>query len=450
MPENPGLAVKLYHWMRTVSETGLTTFETFVGCMEVLIKNSFEYHIDHYRNARFDKFEVFLAISLGHYKAEREDILLTSISYNQVLTFFKELFNMFNAGIADEHSNSIVPKLLATSVFRYGQNSICWRDFVLFIRLNFPYIDNIIRAYFTNRFINKSVPIHLPVVSETPSVLNTELLSLFCLTNSSFQNLPQLHLVYSTAKYGKNFNNLAASLKTYDGPTLLLIKHSEVTGGNTPRSRANKNTYVCGGFTKAPWKDGQHQTGSWETVVFSLTPRFRLCTPRPDGNQNFAFLNTKHGSKIGLGFGGGSNDGNYKLWIDENITSGSYTNEDDGTFAKGALVEPSVTKLNIEQIEVWGLSGESNFLKRFRRAEGDENKIIRKTAPPLRSSPGKDSFVESKIMPEEPHQQKGFLLERTFSMQNYGSNQQRQNSVLLKQSTQTYAPLYERVSSVQK
>jgi len=52
-------------------------------------------------------------------------------------------------------------------------------------------------------------------------------------------------------------------------------------------------------------------------------------------------------NSLNKGFGGGSNDGNYKLWIDENITSGSYTNEDDGTFAKGALVEPSVTKLNV-------------------------------------------------------------------------------------------------------
>jgi len=134
---------------------------------------------------------------------------------------------MFNAGIAEGHSTSIAPKILAASVFSnislifspshpfqgHGQSSISWKDFVLFIRLHFPYLNHIIRTYFTNRFIDQSVPIHLPVVSETPTVLNRELLSLFCLTNSSFQNLPHLHLLYSTAKQGKNFNSLASALK---------------------------------------------------------------------------------------------------------------------------------------------------------------------------------------------------------------------------------------------
>ncbi len=144
MPENPGLAIKLYHWMRTVSETYQTTFETFVGCsnnywlalkeliwiVQVLTKEASVFQIELYKNSKFDKFEVFLQISLGHYKSHRDDILLSSISYTQVLTFFKvnpfiksfliftkEIFNMFNAGIAEEHSTSIAPKILAASVF---------------------------------------------------------------------------------------------------------------------------------------------------------------------------------------------------------------------------------------------------------------------------------------------------------------------------------------------
>jgi len=144
----------------------------------------------------------------------------------------------------------------------------------------------------------------------------------------------------------------AKNFEDYDGPTLLLIRHSEITPGNVSRMKAPQKTYyVCGGFTKTPWKDEQKHTGSWETVVFTLTPRFRLYTPRPDGNQNFSFLNTKPDSKIGLGFGG-NEDGNYKLWIDENIAAGSYTTENDGTFVKGALVEPNTTKLNVSMIMI--------------------------------------------------------------------------------------------------
>jgi len=88
----------------------------------------------------------------------------------------------------------------------------------------------------------------------------------------------------------------------YNGPTLILIRHTE--GSSTVKNLFGRNqqaTYVCGGFTKTPWKDETRYTGTGDTVLFSLIPRFRLFSARPDGNQNFTYLNTKHGSRVGLG-----------------------------------------------------------------------------------------------------------------------------------------------------
>jgi len=56
-------------------------------------------------------------------------------------------------------------------------------------------------------------------------VLNNDILKLFYLSNSDFQQVAKLDMLYSTSKSGTSFNRLALAIKGYDGPTLVLCEH---------------------------------------------------------------------------------------------------------------------------------------------------------------------------------------------------------------------------------
>jgi len=99
------------------------------------------------------------------------------------------------------------------------------------------------------------------------------------------------------------YNFLIYFFPGYNGPTLILIRHTEGNPAvkNEIGIRNQQASYVCGAFTKTPWRDETRYTGTGDTVLFSLFPRFKLFPARPDGNRNFTYLNTNHGSRVGLG-----------------------------------------------------------------------------------------------------------------------------------------------------
>ena len=50
--------------------------------------------------------------------------------------------------------------------------------------------------------------------------------------------------------------------------------------------------------------------------------------------------------RVGLGFGG-SKTTKPRLWIDEELDTGCFSNPEDETYQKGFVTEPSVNKLNV-------------------------------------------------------------------------------------------------------
>ncbi len=48
------------------------------------------------------------------------------------------------------------------------------------------------------------------------------------------------------------------------------------------------------------------------------------------------------------GFGGYSYK-DFRLWIDEELETGTYANPDDNTYEKGYLLDPSITKFNVKR-----------------------------------------------------------------------------------------------------
>ena len=148
--------------------------------------------------------------------------------------------------------------------------------------------------------------------------------------------------------FGGSFRDLLLSLKGYEGPTLVLLKHIEKGAQGDPKNNA---VYVFGGFSSTPWQEDANYHGNNESFVFSLIPKFRKYHAVPGtANPNFLYMNGKKTSdskhKVGLGFGG-MNFESFRIWIDEDIEKGSYTSAEDQTFEKGSLVDPLIKQLNV-------------------------------------------------------------------------------------------------------
>jgi TLD. len=50
-----------------------------------------------------------------------------------------------------------------------------------------------------------------------------------------------------------------------------------------------------------------------------------------------------------IGFGG-QDFKNYRLWLDDDLESGSYVNADDTTYEKGYLADPATRKYNVSPV----------------------------------------------------------------------------------------------------
>ena len=163
------------------------------------------------------------------------------------------------------------------------------------------------KLYFNGKFIEKSLPLKLPVLDEESHVLNKELLGIFYLSNSFFHSVPKLDLLYSTSKSGTSFNRLAYSLKGYEAPTLILAKHVEK--GDESRG-IERSASIFGGFAKVGWYDELKFNGDSESYIFSLYPKFKsFYAYRGSGGTNYMYLNTKRiqNSKYKVGLGNNRN-----------------------------------------------------------------------------------------------------------------------------------------------
>jgi len=360
-PENPEFASNLYQWFQKMSTSGLLTFKDFIADLEVILKEPIQYQVSYFNSRSFEKYGIFLQVSTGNYTVDKDS---ATVTYDQGLTFLKEVLNCFHSKSQPNPRNiEQAATLIALSFFKDTNTTISWRDMTYNIKNNLPYINKMIKIYFSGKFIEPAIPLRLPVLEEESHILNKELLGVFYLSNSFFHNLPKLQLLYSTAKSGTSFNRLAYSLRGYEAPTLILVKHVEAADELRGKER---KSHVFGGFARAGWNDELKYNGDSENYIFSLIPHFKsFYAYRGQGGTNYTYMNTKRiqGSKykVGLGFGGDSYK-NYRLWLDEELESGSYVSPDDLTYEKGFLIDPSITKFNIEHVEIWGL-GDQNTLR---------------------------------------------------------------------------------------
>jgi len=110
--------------------------------------------------------------------------------------------------VIESSANTII-----ATFFKDPQSSVSWRDMLYNIKQNLIYINKAIKLYFNGKFVERALPLKLPVLEEESNILNKELLGIFYLSNSFFHSVPKLTLLYSTSKSGTSFNRLAYALK---------------------------------------------------------------------------------------------------------------------------------------------------------------------------------------------------------------------------------------------
>ena len=187
-------------------------------------------------------------------------------------------------------------------------------------------------------------------------LLTTELLQIIRTGLPRIESTAQLDCLYNSIKGGSTFNRLSVAILGYTGPSLILLRHSyknaheEVVRG------------IIGVYSDATWLDELGYYGNSSSLcLFSLLPKISfLPAYKGKGSPNLIYLNTRKipNSKysVGLGFGG-TDFKSFRLWIDQEFSSMSYTLDADQTFPLGSLHTSYENHLKVECIEVWGLGG---------------------------------------------------------------------------------------------
>jgi hypothetical protein len=198
---------------------------------------------------------------------------------------------------------------------------------------------------------------------------------------------------------------LADKLKFWDEGFFLLIKsyppNHESDPNNelpqTPRltglthgSRAGANLEICnvfGAYCSVNPKNNFNFFGDENCFMYSLYPNYQILRSKKSHSKNYVYFQSRKlnfsrlgnsnlmgNSKlddlvnnVGLGFGGMTPD-NCRLWLDSDLKSGSYVNNQniDEAYESGNLVlDNTVGKvpLDIKSIEIWGNSSPKSFIE---------------------------------------------------------------------------------------
>lgn len=182
-----------------------------------------------------------------------------------------------------------------------------WGLFLMNIKEELVFLNNLIKNFFTYKFLEITPSFKVPSLSSPSYLLNTESLSLLYLSNSFLQTTKKLKLLYSSTAANWNFDVLSEALMNYKGSTLLLFKHEENLEFVYDKTTSTKN-YVFGVFQYMAWGDiTKDVRGTEETSLFSLTPGFKIFNAKKNYDNTFekrfsVIVNSKNENGLGLGW----------------------------------------------------------------------------------------------------------------------------------------------------
>ena len=196
----------------------------------------------------------------------------------------------------------------------------------------------------------------------------------------NLKNIGSFKLLYSSTVHGRSLNRYIHHVIGYKSESLFIIT---TTKGE-----------IFGAFVATPWDTSSNYWSTSNCYLFGISPVLSIRHTLASGPPNYAyfFSNKKSftGKPVGIGFGG--TPGNFRLWIDEDLMTGTVRSMDP-SFESGTIAGNPA--FDIASIEVWGSCtdyAEAGLIRERRLREKDAERA-RKVAGKDGWNDGADKFI---------------------------------------------------------
>lgn len=196
----------------------------------------------------------------------------------------------------------------------------------------------------------------------------------------NLKNIGSFKLLYSSTQHGRSLNRYIHHVIGYKAESLFLVT---TTKGE-----------IFGAYVATPWDTSSSFWSNSNCYLFGISPVLSIRHTQASGPANYVyfFSNKKSftGKPVGIGFGGST--GNFRLWIDEDLMTGTVRSMDP-SYEMGAIAANPA--FDIASIEVWGSCtdyAEAGLLRERRLREKDSERA-RKAAGKDGWNEGADKFI---------------------------------------------------------
>ena len=197
---------------------------------------------------------------------------------------------------------------------------------------------------------------NLPVIKEPDSEIYRHELQF--LLNSKLQLGQDWSVLFSTAKHGFSFRQFEHFVEGYPGTSILIFR-----GTSQPLGvKFGKSMVVGGCVISKGWKFKRNPWNDEHCKMFFLYPALEWFDVFPDTNDHLK-CNEKDGIILGKN----------RLCIQNDFSRAVYSALDDCCFPYSSLYN-DVYKIDIEQVEVFGFSGEQG-LRKWKYEKAFEKKV---------------------------------------------------------------------------
>ncbi|CAD8121657.1 unnamed protein product [Paramecium sonneborni] len=242
--------------------------------------------------------------------------------------------------IRKQNINELPIKSFVDSIFSKFDVNVPILQFVKFVDMFMPSLEEIIEDYFYDKFLGEQKLFYSPQLSNPSHILNQEWLALMYLCFMHKDTI-KLELLYSNL-LNENCFELLTNLLTQATTSLLFIIKCEHAG----------RKYIFGAYTNFEWKDDALPNGSKEDCIFQMFPQFRVYKTKNDKftRSQYIYLNSKNEELVkGIGFGGELAK-DFRIFLHSDLQSVQCKSHDK-TYEPGELMPLKQGKINL--LEIW-------------------------------------------------------------------------------------------------
>jgi hypothetical protein len=100
------------------------------------------------------------------------------------------------------------------------------RKFCRILKETMPFLEPMLSKFLRHKFLGEDITNYLPALIDRNSlILNQSMASMLCMTSERFRGVNNLPLLFNSKLDGRNWTDLTARVKYYEGPIIILVRH---------------------------------------------------------------------------------------------------------------------------------------------------------------------------------------------------------------------------------